>query len=421
MTIILILLHILIIFGISYRAWKAQTHLRKFFWPALMIKLVAGVCLGLVYTYYYSVADTFDYFRDASKFATHAREDFPGYLELLFFNDDLHRLQLAFYEPRAIFLTRITSVFSILTHNNYWIIGFYFSLISFLASWNLVKVISRYIPSVTTAALFGFLFVPSVIFWSSGLLKESLAVAALYYLTTVFLKMWFRTKPFLLEYPLAVVALVVLWNLKYYYAAVFMPVIFSSLFYRLVARRVVSAGIEALVWAGVFVVPLAVMMLLHPNFHPEKLLSVIVDSNSAYNEISAPEDVVHFQNLEPTAMSLLRNASWALFSGLFRPLFWETSAPIQTLPGIENTSLLLLLLTGIAGFKKYFTSPHRLLILTLTAYVAMLCILITISAPNFGTLSRYRAGYLSFFVFIVLCNHPLTRYLERSFPRLVRD
>jgi hypothetical protein len=421
MIIILTLLHIFLIFGISYRVWKPQTHLRKFFWPALAIKLAAGVCLGLVYTYYYSVADTFGYFRDASKFATLAREDFPGYLELLFFNDHLDRLQLAFYEPRAVFLTRITSVFSILTHNNYWIIGFYFSLISFLASWNLVKVISRHIPSVTTAALFGFLFVPSVIFWSSGLLKESLAVAALYYLTTIFLKIWFRMKPFILEYVLAVVALFVFWNLKYYYVAVFMPVVFTSLFYRLVVRRALSAGTEVLVWTGVFVIPLMLMMLLHPNFHPEKLVSVIVDSNLVYNEMSAPEDVVHFQNLEPTPVSLLSHAPWALFSGLFRPLFWEASAAIQLLPGIENAFLLLLLLTGIVGFKKYFTSPHRLLIFTLAAYVGMLCILITLSTPNFGTLSRYRAGYLSFFVFILLCNHPLTLYLERSFPRLVRD
>jgi hypothetical protein len=423
MTVFLALLHIVIIFAISYRVWKAQARLRQFFWPALIIKFTAGVCLGLVYKYYYSVADTFDYFRDASRFADLALSDFSSYLELLFLNQHLDELQLVFNQPRAVFLTKITSVLNILTLNNYWIIGFYFSLISFLASWNLVKVISRHIPSVTTAAVLAFLFVPSVIFWTSGLLKESLAVAALYFLSAVFLKTWFQMKPSSLEYILAAVAVLVFWNLKYYYAAVFVPVIFTSLFYRFVLhpRVTSSAVVEVIIWLAILVLPLVLMTLLHPNFHPEKFLNVIAANNAGYYELSAPEDVVRFDNVQPTAWSLLKNVPWALFSGLFRPLFWEASAMIQVLPGIENTLLLLLFLTGTFHFKKYFTSPHRLLILALVAYVALLCVLITISAPNFGTLSRYRTGYLSFFVFIILCNHPATQYLERSFPRLVRD
>lgn len=423
MIVLLTLVHIVIIFAIAHRVWKGQTVLRKFFWPALTLKLVAGVCLGLVYTHYYSVADTFDYFRDASKFAALALQDFPSYLQLLFFDKHVDQLELVFNQPRALFLTKLTSVFNIITYNNYWIIGFYFSLISFLASWHLLKVISRNIPYVATAAVVAFLFVPSVVFWSSGLLKESLALAALYFLSSLFLKTWFQEKPRAWEYLTALIALLVFWNLKYYYAAVFVPVILTSLFYRFaIRRRVVSSPIvEIVMWMGILVLPLVLMTLLHPNFHPERFLDVIVANNFGYYELSAPEDVVRFHNLQATPMSLLKNAPWALFSGLFRPLFWEASVLIQVLPGIENTILLLLFLTGTFRFKKYFTSPHRLLILTLIAYVVLLCVLLTISAPNFGTLSRYRTGYLSFFVFIILCNHPVMQYLERSFPRLVRD
>ena len=420
MAILLTSFHIILIFALAWGIWKKQRSLRKFFWPALLVKLMAGICLGLLYSYYYSVADTFDYFRDASKLASLALEDFSAYLDLLFFNTHLESLQLVFDQPRAVFLSKITSVFSILTHNNYWIIGAYLSLISFCGAWFLVQTINRYMPSVVLAAVAAFLFLPSVVFWSSGLLKESLALAALFYLSALFLKIWFNEKASVREWLLAAVSLFVLWQLKYYYAAVFMPVVCTSVLYKFFIRKGFQSSLpEVAVWLGILILPLVLISFAHPNFYPHRLLDVILTNHEAYREFSAPEDLVHFHNLRPTAISLLKNAPWALFSGLFRPLVWETSALIQLAPGVENTLVLLLFLAASIGFKKYFTSPHRVLILTLTVYVVMLCIFITFSAPNFGTLSRYRSGYISFFVFIILCNNPLVQYLERSFPRLV--
>jgi hypothetical protein len=420
MVILLTSFHIALIVALAWGIWKKQTSLKKFFWPALSVKLIAGICLGLLYTYYYSVADTFDYFRDASKLASLAMKDFSSYLDLLFFNTHLESLQLVFDQPRAVFLTKITSVFSILTNNNYWIIGAYLSLISFWGAWYLVQAINRYIPSVGFAAVVAFLFLPSAVFWSSGLLKESLALAGLFYLSAIFLRIWFSEKPSVPEWLLAAVSLLVLWQLKYYYAAVFLPVICTSVLYKFLIRKRFQSSIpEVAVWLGILILPLVLISFLHPNFYPHRLLDVILTNHAAYREFSAPEDLVHFHNLRPTPLSLLKNAPWALFSGLFRPLVWETSAVIQIPPGIENTFVLLLFLAASVRFKKYFTSPHRVLILTLTVYVVMLCIFITFSAPNFGTLSRYRSGYFSFFVFIILCSNPLVQYLERSFPRLV--
>jgi hypothetical protein len=146
---------------------------------------------------------------------------------------------------------------------------------------------------------------------------------------------------------------------------------------------------------------------------------VILENNAAYNAMSAPEDVVHFSELDPNPMSFLKNSPWALFSGLFRPLFWETSSIIQVLPAVENTIVLFLFLAACFRYKSYVSSPHRTLLLAVTVYVILLCIPITFSAPNFGTLSRYKTAYISFFVLMILCNNPLLNSMERSFRRLV--
>lgn len=167
------------------------------------------------------------------------------------------------------------------------------------------------------------------------------------------------------------------------------------------------------------IIPLGLIMFAHPNFHRDRLLKVILENNAAYNAMSAPEDVVRFNELDADPVSFLKNSPRALFSGLFRPLLWETSAIIQVLPAVENTMVLFLFMAACFRCKSYISSPHRTLLLAATVYVVLLSVLLTFSAPNFGTLSRYRTGYISFFVLLILCNNPLLKYMERSFRRLV--
>jgi hypothetical protein len=420
MAYIFVSVHILLIFLMSFYLWKKETVLKKVFCAALGLKLAAGICLGLLYTYYYSVSDTFIYFHDAVKLATLARNDFPAYLSILL-TDEIQSLSLTFREPRALFLTKITSFFSIVTGDNYWLISLYYSFISFSACWFLVKTLQQHIPNGTWAAVIAFLFLPSAVFWTSGLLKESLAVASLYYLTAIFLRGWFNDK-ILWPYSLiAIPASWVLWSLKYYYFAVFVPVIFATMLYKyLVGEKLQASPVkQVLVWVALLILPVLLITLLHPNFDHDRLLQVIVMNNAAYEQLSSPGDFVHFENLRPETLSLLKNAPWALFSGLFRPLFWEASTILQFLAGVENTFILCLLLASLLNVMKYVSSSHRVLVLALLVYVVLLCIFITLSAPNFGTLSRYRAGFISFFVFILLCHNPLLQFLQRSFYRLV--
>src|SRR5690606_10865836 len=105
-------------------------------------------------------------------------KDFSAYLNILFHpSATASGLQLT--DPRAIFLTRIASVFDVLTQHNYWLISAWFSFIGFLGAWYLVVTLRRLIPSVGVAAVVAFLFLPSATFWSSGLIKETLAMAGL--------------------------------------------------------------------------------------------------------------------------------------------------------------------------------------------------------------------------------------------------
>lgn len=400
MSIAVSLLHVCFIFFVAFMVWKRDASaLRKFFWPGLIVKLCAGIALGLVYLYYYDqVGDTFSLFQQGSVEASRATNDWIDYLKFLWQ-----------YQPtqqsRAVFFVKIVSIVSLITFNNYWIASLYFSLFSFLGAWILVKRIVLLLPASILAVAASFLFFPSVIFWSAGIIKESLSTGALFYLSSVFILLWMGTRVAWFEWILVVLAGWILWNLKYYYAAFFFPIVVATL----VAKRFIiprfsvkSFSVELLLWLLVMIVPVVLVFFLHPNFRPDQLLMVIVENNNSYMKSSAPSNVIHYDDLDPTVASVLFHAPWALFSGLFRPFILEASTFFKFLVSLENFATLLLTITGMIRLRNLFKATNRLLSVALIFYIAGLCIFLALSAPNFGTLVRYRIGFYPFLIFLVL-------------------
>jgi hypothetical protein len=397
---------------IFYWLWKReQDPLKKYFVFGLLFKLMAGISLGLLYTYYYDVGDTFLYFQDGQKLAQLARTDIGSYIAFLWSGDESYSIwtDLIYKQPRAAFLAKITSLFSLITYDNYWIISLYFSAISFVTAWFLVKSIIAFYPAAQTSAIIGFLFFPSVVFWSSGVIKESLAMAGLFYISYFFLKVWKKRDRSLMEWLVAALSVWVVWNLKYYYLAIYLPVAATALVVRflIVRIKVNSVLLKVGLWLIVFIVPLVVVSRVHPNFYPERFMGVVVTSYYEFQAISSPEDVIHYDSLEPTLMSIVRNIPWALLSGLFRPTIIEAQNVLQFFISIENTILIIFVVSTLLNIKSIVQSRNRLLLFSMLMYSLLLCVFLALSTPNFGTLSRYRVGFLPVLVFLVTIKNPL--------------
>ncbi len=418
MKIFVAVINIAFLLFISYRLWKADTDIgtRRFFWPALFAKVLAGIALGLVYTYYYTTGDTFLYFDDGKKLADLARSDFFLYLRFLWLGDDSFVIwsDLNALQSRALYMVKLTSFVNLITLDNYWIISGYFSFFSFVCTWLLVKTITRSFPAAKYPALFGFLFLPSVVFWTSGLIKESAALGALFFLTSIVLDVWTGQLSPRWKWIVAPLALWLLWNLKYYYLAVFAPVAFAALAFRFLSAyvKLTSVVYKVLLWGLAFVLPLMVISSIHPNFYPHRIMEVIVSSNDQFLSLSAPEDLIGYNSLDASVGGIIRNSPWALFSGLFRPLPWEAHTAFQWVIAIENLILIVLFCASMRNISNGMRSPQRLLIWSTVVYVSMLCVFLALSTPNFGTLSRYRVSFLPFFFLLITIENPLLKGLS---------
>ncbi|HEU5290149.1 MAG TPA: hypothetical protein VFU05_05855 [Cyclobacteriaceae bacterium] len=415
METIIAFLHILFITLFCYWLWRKQElPIRKFYWHALAAKLSAGILVGIIHAAFYSNNDTFSIFEWASQLSQQAHVDFSGYLGYLWSGGSEGYFP---GEERTIFLVKITSVFALVTYDSYWITSLYLSLFSFLAGWRLTKLIWLNFPGVGIPAAIALLFFPSCVFWASGIIKESVAITGLYVLAMVFLRFWLRQRVTFFQVIVAVLATWIVWEIKYYFIGLFVPALLATWFTRVIVEKkgVTNFSIEVSIWFFIFFSICLAASFAHPNFSINRLPDVLVSNNQAFMKLSSPDGAIHFYDLQNTWLNIALNSPWALVSGLFRPFIWEADSVLKFVVAIENLVLLILVVIATRSLFNLRKSPHRLLVLAILVYAILLCVFLAISTPNFGTLVRYRVGFLPFLL-ILLINQPMiVRALSKSF------
>ncbi|MFZ1806246.1 MAG: hypothetical protein WAU36_03435 [Cyclobacteriaceae bacterium] len=407
MLIISVLFWSVLLFLLAKLFLSQNSVLKPLFIGGLLFKVCAGICVGLIYTYYYTAGDTFGFFSDAQILSTFFHIAPGDYFNFVLFGDRSFEIAdgLLNMERRSLFFVKNLSLVSLVSFNNYWVSSIVFSIVSFLGCWYAFNKIITQFPEGKWASIISFLFVPTFVFWSSGIIKESLSIAALMFVAGFTVSIICKEKSKLWEWVTAFIAVLFLWKLKYYWAALFIPAAITTvLLVRFIIPVVPNRNkvFETILWVTVVGFIVLGASNIHPNFYLSRFLSVVVENHNAYVIASENDPVVHFYNLEATWGSILVNSPWALFSGLFRPAIVESVSFFQIVAAIENLFLLALCIYNLRYISNAWSSPYRLLLFSVGVYVCLLAIFLTLSTPNFGTLSRYRVGFLPFFFFLLL-------------------
>lgn len=206
-----------------------------------------------------------------------------------------------------------------------------------------------------------------------------------------------------------------IFSLKYYYLAAFLPITTSALIVRWLTMhsKISRSSVQILLWIVLLVCGFVLTTFLHPNFAPQKLLAVILANNKLFMEACSPDDVIHFYNLEPTWTSILMNSPWAVVSGMFRPFVWEANTIFKMITALQNLVLIVLTLLSLTRLKILQESSYQLLLVSVIVYVVVLSVFLALAAPNFGTLTRYNVGYLPFLVLLVMQHPFVNRFVSR--------
>ena len=398
-----------VVLGSRLLAFSRKILPRPLFFPMLCYKIFLGWLLGWLYLGYYDGGDTFVYFQNARLLSQLLIEDTGAYFRTLFGSEQLATLTLN-EQPRALFFAKIASILSVCSLNSYWLIAMSLSVLSFFACWWLSARLKVLFGLQNYQVMIPFLLYPSVVFWSSGLLKESLALALICMLAGLSLSIYHKGYERGTTYSkmiLLILFSLLLWQLKYYYAVVLMPLLILLILLKPI-KNFFKLKVAAFILpvTGILLCLLTLLMMqLHPNLNPANILDAIVLNHDLTVAASVQGGYVSFTELDANAFSFMQYFPKAVLNGLFAPLpVVQGYAPLHIVAGIENTILLLIsVMAGISQFTgKINKTKHPVVLLFCIIYIVVLAGLITLASPNFGSLIRYRVAYLPFWLMLVL-------------------
>lgn len=408
-----------------YRHSKNQV-LQPYFFIGLTFKLLAGIVVAFIYKFYYKEGDVLYTFHQGELLREFLLEDPINFWKFPHTGTPLSDYYFGEFKDlnsRLMFFVKIIAVVNTLTFNNLWLTSIWFSLGSFWGFWYLANVLARLFPESTQGIIFSFFLLPSVVFWSSGILKESLLCGAIcggigIFLNVLHISPSLQQKRHLISLFLFLACFFVIWKIKYFYLAGLLPILFAYAVADILSKK----------WKTSFLKQLAIFFLgllitgflasfIHPNLQIDYFLIALYDSHIDVIKSTDADNLIYFDDFQATLASLLQNLPIAIFGGLFEPLIWEIEGKniFKLLAGFEN--LLIYAVFGLSMLKylgknpsQPLFKPHKysLLVVACLTYILLLATMLTLSMPSIGTLVRYKAGFLPFWAYLLsfrLCLH----------------
>ena len=386
-----IILNIVLLIALTL-SFQPEAGPTKHYWIGLAVKFSCSLAFGWFYFWHLNTGDTLMFHQKALELMKMAEESFSQYFDYLITG------QYPVYkaESRTDIFTKILSIPYIATQGNYWLSALYLAFFSFLCSWFLYRSVIRYYPSALIPAFIAFLLFPSPVFWSSGILKDTLTNGSIFFLAGICIRYRHNSSFTFSQVTVAIACLFILFYMKFYLAAVAGVCMGFLAWTKLSKAFVQSKTTRTLVNLIALVVLIGLVSLLNRNLNYDRLPVAIYSNYQQIASISS-SDVIEF-TLDGTYTSVLENIPKALITGLFRPFVWESSS-LMIFFGIETLLILALFIANLGLIKKWrFNTLVALAIL----FVLSLAIFLPLVSPNMGSLVRYKSVFVPFLTFILL-------------------
>ena len=410
-----------IVYGIAYKIrntkYSYKHPWRKYFIPALTVKIFGAVFIGLIYAYYYKGGDTFNYFNQSQIINSSFDESIVKWVNLLFhvpsrFDNNYYSYtsQMSWYsDPASYAFCSITAFLGVFTYNTYLPTSVLFAFLSFTGVWALFRTFASLYPHFTKSIAVVILFIPSVFVWGSGIFKDTVCIFALGWLTYGTFRFQIQRDFSFRNILLSVLSFFLITKIKLYILLGFVPALLIWVLFsyaqkiRNAASRFLVKVIVSLILGGAF---LFFMQRFGDELGKYSLEKVVATSNVTRGWIayaSSREENASSYNLgdfSPTLGGLLSQFPLAVNVTLFRPYLWEAKKIIVVLSALEALIfffLTLKILFTIGPAKIWRTILNEASVQFCLIFSIIFAFAVGISSYNFGALSRYKIPCLPFY------------------------
>jgi len=411
-TPIIILVVVLIAYTVRKRVTDPVT--MRYYYPALMLKIFGAIAVGFIYQFYYDGGDTFAYHTHGSRHIWDAFFKSPeAGVKLLFSNGsyiegfwDISDKIWYYRDQKSFFIIRIAAVLDLITFSSYSATAVLFAVISFCGGWMFFLTFYRKFPAIHKWLAVSCLFVPSIIFWGSGILKDTVTLAfvgvATYCINDLFIEKRFSMWRFvLLLFSIYVVSSVKVYIMISFLAAAIVWVFYHHFYLIKVPMiRILVIPFVVASCGGLSYLAINKVVEDDPRYSLKRIGQTArttaydirfwtgKDAGSGYT----------LGELDGTIGSMVRLAPSAINVTLFRPYLWEVNNPLMLLSALESFMTLMVTLYVIARTRsklfKYIQSPEVVFCLIFALTFAFG---VGVSTYNFGTLARYKIPLFPFY------------------------
>ena len=425
--IILIIIYLLIIFTafsiFSANKYRKDKQLRKYFKWSLLFKLLAGIGFALIYDFYYGRAgDTFTYFANACRMGDVLFKDPITFFKLLigyYDKSNVHEINHTlgympnFRDPGLVFTHRLLSIFSIIGLKHYYLTIICLNVFLFVLNWKTFRYLSSVYTNYKEYMYLGFLLIPSVLFWNSGITKDSFSFSFTILFVAYFHKIFFKKKFGILNIFKILFCIYIIISLKPYilYAAIVSGLLWIGFSYTyLVKNRILRVFVFP---ALMFIIGIGGMWILSSVMgivggayqNIDSMLGKAVVSQQDLKQDYYQGNSFDIGDYDPTLGGAASVTPAAIIAGLYRPFIWEANSVVMLLSGFENLILLLLTVYIIIRAGPLQTIIHitkePFLVFCLSFSLSM-ALGIGLSTSNFGALVRFKIPMLPFFLMMLL-------------------
>lgn len=418
-----IYLFIFYIFVKKHSARYEDPEVRKFFMTGFYLHMAGSVLYSLVVQYYYGYGDAFTFYVGGNFILDQVQNDFSN-ISLFFASPaELQKLYAAqegssggvngyIAIPSAVAIMKLSALVAVITFNKFLISSLLFGLFAFVGQWKLFLTFNEINKKKDQKYLaWAILYTPSIWFWGSGLIKESICMGALGLIISVLYKLFVKKQPSI-KSILALVCLVwVVWIVKSYIIIILAIGLSTMLFYSVVSGIRIFL-FKAFVMLVFLFAGITLAYVLNFNEQLQQLAQeskVQVDTYQRnYQSVQEEEGSrggLSGKEIDASLGGMLKHSPVAIFTCLFRPFLWESRKVFIFLSALESTLLLLitfylLIKKKFFGFfTELFNNPYNF-----TAFVIsmLFALIIGFTTYNFGTIARYRIVLLPFYFFLLV-------------------
>jgi hypothetical protein len=471
-----ILIFCLLIFILPF--FRDHSIKRRVFAAGFLLKVAAGFFLTWIYTHYYpdrQTADIFKYYDDAAiMFSSVKNHQYLDYMKMIsgIGNDNDYFNQTYYAHMNHWFrhydfgtyndnhtIIRFNALVMLFSFDHFYVHVIFICFICFLGLTALYKTFVTYFTDKEPMLFAALFLIPTVLFWSSGVLKEGILLFALGFLFYSFFNAFIRKKNILLNIIcLFTAAFLILINKNYLLLAVtpsllcfyfvhigkitrpvlfysgfylivfFMSLLFSNYFLETNLPKTFSLKQRDFInvsKGGVFIQNNKNFVRIDPdkknyldtlaknNFKikpgsrymywtNENLNDTLYTQNSTdtanYHlvwDLPVAGSTIHISRLEPNIFSLIKTAPEALYNCLCKPSLLSSKSFLERFSALENACVLIFLIICV-WFKKQ-TYNRNLFALCLFICLIIL-LLIGYTTPVAGAIVRYKVPVMPFLI-----------------------